>query len=123
MKKLKQKNIYSLHDSSARNNNSTGIMRDNESKRELNLNDYKTIIIKNQYKSNTINNIISKGDNYNNKNLKIIHRPVSAYNKCLLGIYNYNFKHHSKSHKFENLKFISDDSNIGNLNSDIIKFI
>ena len=123
MKKLKQKNIYNLHDSSARNNNSTGIMRDNESKRELNLNDYKTIIIKNQYKSNTINNIISKGDNYNNKNLKIIHRPVSAYNKCLLGIYNYNFKHHSKSHKFENLKFISDDSNIGNLNSDIIKFI
>ena len=123
MKKLKQKNIYNLHDSSARNSNSTGIMRDNESKRELNLNDYKTIIIKNQYKSNTINNIISKGDNYNNKNLKIIHRPISAYNKCLLGIYNYNFKPNYKSHKIENLKFISDDSNIANLNSDIIKFI
>ena len=99
-------------------------MRANNQKRELNLNSYKTIRIKKNYQSNTINNITSKPNNdNNNKNKKAMERPVSAYNKCLLGIYNNNFKNYSKLYKLETLKFISEDSNIPNLNSDIINLI
>ena len=124
MNKLKQKKIYNLYDSSSKSNILTGIMRANNQKRELNLNSYKTIRIKKNYQSNTINNITSKPNNdNNNKNKKAMERPVSAYNKCLLGIYNNNFKNYSKLYKLETLKFISEDSNIPNLNSDIINLI
>ena len=123
MKKLKKKKFFTLYDTSLKNSNLTSIIKTNKQK-ALDINSYKTIRIRKKYQSNTLNNITTKGSNDNNsKKTNKIERPISAYSKCLLGINNYKYKSYSNFYDNDNIKMVSDDSRIQNLNSDIINLI
>jgi len=123
MKKLKKKKFFTLYDTSLKNSNLTSIIKTNKQK-ALDINSYKTIRIRKKYQSNTLNNITTKGSNDNNsKKTNKIERPISAYSKCLLGINNYKYKSYSNFYDNDNIKMVSEDSRIQNLNSDIINLI
>ena len=123
MKKLKKKKFFTLYDTSLKNSNLTSIIKTNKQK-ALDINSYKTIRIRKKYQSNTLNNITTKGANDNNsKKTNKVERPISAYSKCLLGINNYKYKSYSNFYDNDNIKMVSDNSRIQNLNSDIINLI
>ena len=92
-------------------------------KKYLKLNNYKTIQIRKQYQSNTINDITTKYNNNKNKKQDILDRPISAFSRTLLGINNNNNRNYSCFMNNETMKILSEDSRVPKLNSDIINLI
>ena len=121
LKKLRRKKYFISNDSSFKNSNINNVFKTNK-KKYLKLNNYKTIQIRKQYQSNTINDMTTKYNNNKNKKLDILDRPISAFSRSLLGINNKN-RNYSCFMNNETLKILSEDSRVTKLNSDIINLI
>ena len=121
LKKLRRKKYFISNDSSFKNSNINNVLKTNK-KKYLKLNNYKTIQIRKQYQSNTINDMTTKYNNNKNKKLDILDRPISAFSRSLLGINNKN-RNYSCFMNNETLKILSEDSRVPKLNSDIINLI
>ena len=121
LKKLRRKKYFISNDSSFKNSNINNVLKTNK-KKYLKLNNYKTIQIRKQYQSNTINDMTTKYNNNKNKKLDILDRPISAFSRSLLGINNKN-RNYSCFMNNETLKILSEDSRVTKLNSDIINLI
>ena len=120
-KKLKKKKIFSINDTSSKNNIFINTTRDN--KNIWRLNSYRTIRISKPSQINDSINIIPKMKKNNSKIFSPKDKSILTFNKCLFGVTNNNYINYSDAMNLETVKIISEKPRVQNMNSDIINYI